>query len=871
MKFTDTNESVTADLENGFCPPLAQQGSTPRPNMPELADQISDLFSKAAEIIGYAMNLDGLSFFDATTSGSHYKSDHLPSLSVDDEPLQRVAHEGDLLAKPLSEYREDDEAAPRLICRPRQSLIKRLTTEYPQGHVFAIDEFGVLDYESDHAADLNSSPKGHAEKKWEDLFECVPKARYVIFLPLWHYQRESCFATCLAWVSNTGKTLDHGDVNSLTAFGNSLMAEIMRIEALTNTQSKSDFISSISHELRSPLHGILATVDLMQENVTDPDLLSMVDMIESCSTTLLDTFDHLLNFTKINSRANDVGRARESVGHVERVPVDLGGLVEDVLETVTLGHSSAMQMQFGLDREQHAAMTDSAKEKTSESVIVTTYIESDRNWVMPLEKGAWKRILLNLCSNALKYTKTGYIDVSLRLLEDTEGGLPHISLSVTDTGIGMSPAFLKHHLFTPFMQENHLTPGTGLGLSLVKSIVESINGKIFVVSRLHEGTRVTVNVPLGNERGSLDRLDINNITSNSENSLRGLSLSLLSIASDGSNTKSTPHIISTPRELSRSIRNICEKKFGMTVIEISTNAQPKTDVVLVDTHALASPNMLDLDKLFTEKSLQTTNSTLITLGVPVKGLSNLFGGAEAIRMSSPITRKRLGIALLAALERMKTDVDTQAEQASPRSLPIRLASTITKTTSPTFLTNDTAIQDPSSTRPDSPKRPTPMYRSPSIDIIPPIPCRFKRFLLVDDNSINLRVLSAFATRIGVPYSLAYNGAEAVHLYQTAALDGKDPFDCVFMDISMPVMDGFRAVTAIRRFEEEQQQSGEADGGNVRLHQAYILALTGLASGGARVLAKTSGFDGFLVKPVRFRDVLPLLAVQSKSATTNPSP
>jgi CheY-like chemotaxis protein len=309
----------------------------------------------------------------------------------------------------------------------------------------------------------------------------------------------------------------------------------------------------------------------------------------------------------------------------------------------------------------------------------------------------------------------------------------------------------------------------------------------------------------------------------------------------------------------------------MTVLEISTNARPKTDVVLIDTHALASPNMLALERLFTEGWLETTKSAVVTLGVPVKGLSDLFGVAEATRISSPITRKRLGTALLTALERMKTDVDTQAEQVSPRSLPIRPASTITETTSPTFLSKDTAIQDPSSTKPDSPKRPTPMYRSPSIDIIPPTPCRFKRFLLVDDNSINLRVLSAFATRIGVPYSLAYNGAEAVHLYQAAALDGKDPFDCVFMDISMPVMDGFRAVATIRRFEEEQHQSNEANGGNVRLHQAYILALTGLASGGARVLAKTSGFDGFLVKPVRFRDVLPLLAVQSESAPTNPSP
>jgi CheY-like chemotaxis protein len=75
-----------------------------------------------------------------------------------------------------------------------------------------------------------------------------------------------------------------------------------------------------------------------------------------------------------------------------------------------------------------------------------------------------------------------------------------------------------------------------------------------------------------------------------------------------------------------------------------------------------------------------------------------------------------------------------------------------------------------------------------------------------------------------------------------------------MDISMPVMDGFQAAAAIRRFEEETMAST----------RSFILALTGLGSEGARTSARTSGFDGFMVKPVRFRDMLPLLAVQ-KSA------
>ena len=89
-----------------------------------------------------------------------------------------------------------------------------------------------------------------------------------------------------------------------------------------------------------------------------------------------------------------------------------------------------------------------------------------------------------------KYTKSDYIDVHLSLLETDGENPPQIGFSASDTGVGMSQDSLKYHLFTPFMQENVLTPGTGLGLSLLKSIVESLQGKIFVDSRSGEGTRL---------------------------------------------------------------------------------------------------------------------------------------------------------------------------------------------------------------------------------------------------------------------------------------------------------------------------------------------------------------------------------------------
>lgn len=267
---------------------------------PGLSTQITDLFVSTANTVGHAMNLDGLLFFDAIPPGPQ---------DMGDKSTQAGTCADDPLATSLAEYWNNAAARQQLFYRPSQSLLRRLIADCAQGRLFVIDEHGVLDDQSNDIADMGQHTRGSAAyKSWDSLVACIPNARYAIFLPLWHYQREVCFATCLVWVNDVGKTLDHGDVSSLTAFGNSLMAEVFRLEAATNTQAKSDFVSSISHELRSPLHGILATTELIQnsDSAQDPELLAMVDMIESCGNTLLDTFNHLLEFSNINSRPSNV-------------------------------------------------------------------------------------------------------------------------------------------------------------------------------------------------------------------------------------------------------------------------------------------------------------------------------------------------------------------------------------------------------------------------------------------------------------------------------------------------------------------------------------------------------------------------------------
>jgi CheY-like chemotaxis protein len=107
---------------------------------------------------------------------------------------------------------------------------------------------------------------------------------------------------------------------------------------------------------------------------------------------------------------------------------------------------------------------------------------------------------MNLFGNAMKYTKVGYVHVKLEAADvaptHASNVCTHVTLSVTDTGQGISREYMRTKLFTPFAQESSLTPGTGLGLSLVKSIVDMLNGEIDIESSVGVGTKVTVRLPM---------------------------------------------------------------------------------------------------------------------------------------------------------------------------------------------------------------------------------------------------------------------------------------------------------------------------------------------------------------------------------------
>ena len=118
-------------------------------------------------------------------------------------------------------------------------------------------------------------------------------AQSAIFMPLWNPQEGTWFAGSLGWTDNPKRALQSEELAYFSVFGNTIMAEVTRLELLATDMAKSDFISSISHELRSPLHGILGSADILKESAIDTEQQQMVDMVENCGRILLGTMDQM--------------------------------------------------------------------------------------------------------------------------------------------------------------------------------------------------------------------------------------------------------------------------------------------------------------------------------------------------------------------------------------------------------------------------------------------------------------------------------------------------------------------------------------------------------------------------------------------------
>ena len=228
--------------------------------------------------------------------------------------------------------------------------------------------------------------------------------------------------------------------------------------------AKTEFLQRMSHDIRTPINGILGLVEIGEYYREDPETQS------ECRRKIRDT-SHLL--LELVNEVLDMGKLESGELVLEEIPFDLIPLLDAA----------------GVPLEQTAASRGIRIEWLPREVQHTELVGS------PIHL---KRLLMNLASNAVRYNKdNGSVTLSCRELED-KGNTAWFEFICADTGIGMSEEY-QQHLFEPFTQEHSTARstygGTGLGMSITKSLVDKMGGTITFTSKQGEGTTFRVILP----------------------------------------------------------------------------------------------------------------------------------------------------------------------------------------------------------------------------------------------------------------------------------------------------------------------------------------------------------------------------------------
>jgi len=230
-------------------------------------------------------------------------------------------------------------------------------------------------------------------------------------------------------------------------------------------RTKSEFLTNMSHELKTPLNSIIGFSDLLKEEIAGPlneKQSRYVQFISSSGKNLLNIINDILDLSKAEAGEDDL--------HIEEFSVD---------ETIKTVISMVLP-------------------KTLEKNLKLNYQSENRTLWITADEGKFRQIMENLLSNAIKFTPAGgSIDITLKQ-EDTL-----VTIEVKDTGIGIPEDSLEK-IFKPFIQlDSSLSrnfEGTGLGLTLVKKYVEMHGGNIYVESKISEGSTFRFELPLTRKR-----------------------------------------------------------------------------------------------------------------------------------------------------------------------------------------------------------------------------------------------------------------------------------------------------------------------------------------------------------------------------------
>lgn len=416
-----------------------------------VSDNVRGTFSRAANIIFKSIDVHGAAFFDASvgTFGGLVNElnnlDNSSTLTVKagqdrEEDNGKGGEEQEKECEILGYATpEGNSLDARTISPDRfpvaESFLQNLLKEYPNGKIFNFDE-GLQFPQSLHTGNTPQSgdnlgeqvfppdppldnpsdkesrrlQRQHDLRKLQQIFSVV---RSLAFVPLWDSHRMRWYAGAIAWSCSPVRLLHQdSELSFMAAFGQCIMTEVTRLETAVADKAKSDLIGSISHELRSPLHGVLGNIECLEETQLDTFQQSLTHSIEACGRTLLDTMDHLLDFAKMNNfaEASNSNRSAERrdlggksststpISGMMKIDsdVDVAAITEEAVDAVFKGHDyTAIARSYDGRRNPSSQggmrIYPEGVSSQERDVNVVLDISKTENvaWLMRLKLGAW--------------------------------------------------------------------------------------------------------------------------------------------------------------------------------------------------------------------------------------------------------------------------------------------------------------------------------------------------------------------------------------------------------------------------------------------------------------------------------------------------